>query len=745
MSKSSRFKQAAVVACCFLFMALLAISHPVGAQTATDIPVWFDVSDTTPPNIKLNQDATTQLQNEEQVAVDPTNPDNLVAVWRDFRLGYRQIGWGYSHDGGVSWTDGGLIGGLPYDWNSDPAIVANSSGRFYTVLLSFESAGPANGIFLPVSFDSGNTWGTVLTGVETLSGPFEDKEMIACDQTHGPTDGSVYVAWTRFTDSTAIHCIRSTDGFSFGVPRPVSDKGGVQWPTPAVGNDGRVVIAWCSFARSAIMCDISTNQGQTWGTDRVVAPLTFGAGTINGGILAFSFPALTADVTDGPYDGRFYCAFTDNGADGFLDLYMTVSTDSGKTWSPRQRLSDDPVGNGIDQFHPWIAVNPDGVVSVAFYDRRLDPANLNFDLWITHSFDGGQSWTPNQRVSNVSSNPFNAATEKLSPQYSPYDNRTPITLMNPNAGLIGEYIGLATSRMRATAVFTDTRNLNQDVYAANMPLRLFPPKVLSPVSGLITSNPAVTFSWSDWSFYDSALAYILVYSTDPTFATGVTRHTLTTQSDIVTLSDGQYSWRVRAFDIFGDSSGLSEVRTIWIDNTPPALPTPVPPSPMANDTIVDSTPTFAWTAVIASKSPNTPTPVTYQLQVAADLGFSVGLRDFSALGSTSLTLSPANKLAASQFWYWRVKAVDGAGNESGYIPAIKFFVSPAYIMGDFDANQVTDVFDVIKLIEYVFSGGAEPVPPAVRVDMNCDSVYDVFDVIKLINVAFEGGTAPFCP
>ena len=100
---------------CLSLLLICAGGQIALSQNATDIPMWFDVSSTTPPNLKLNTDATFQLQNEEQVAVDPTNPDNLVAVWRDFRLGFRQCGWGYSHDGGTSWTEGGLIGQTPYN------------------------------------------------------------------------------------------------------------------------------------------------------------------------------------------------------------------------------------------------------------------------------------------------------------------------------------------------------------------------------------------------------------------------------------------------------------------------------------------------------------------------------------------------------------------------------------------------------------------------------------------------------
>jgi hypothetical protein len=557
-----------VLACAVVMLAAL----PAPAQqTATDLPMWYDVSSTTPPNIKLNTDNTFELQNEEQVAVDPTNPNNLVAVWRDFRLGFRQCGWAYSHDGGTNWTEGGLIPATPYNRDSDPGIVAGNNGVFYSVILSFDQFSTANGMHVPVSFDSGLTWPISLSAVdhppEVPTNLFEDKELMAIDLTGGPTDGNLYIPWTRFGDSTGIFCVTSTNGSSFGAPREVSDRGSVQWPVPTVGADGRVVVAWVSFAEGEIKYDISHDAGWTWGVDRTLQNTNFQNGNLNGGILAFGYPALAADVTPGPYHGRFYCTYVARAADGELDLYLTISNDSALTWSAPVRLTDTPLGDNNDQFHPWTFVNPDGVVTVAFYDRRLDPANLLFDMWITHSFDGGATWTPNQRVSDVSSSPFDAisTTQRSDPRGpQPFDPDVPIGLLSPDAGLIGEYIGLATSRLRATIVFTDTRNGHQDVYTANTPMRLFPPRPLSPADGAQMIATDLDFTWDDYSIYDSALTYILEYSTDPTFATGVVRQeALTLQSaNSGPLGSGVYNWRLRAVDPLGDSSALSVVRTV---------------------------------------------------------------------------------------------------------------------------------------------------------------------------------------
>ena len=730
---------------CLSLLFILAAGQFAYSQTAADIPLWFDVSSTTPPNLKLNTDATIQLQNEEQVAVDPSNPDNLVAVWRDFRIGFRQCGWAYSHDGGGNWTEGGLIGETPYNRDSDPGITASNDGTFYSVILSYDEFSEANALVVPVSFDSGMTWLGYLTGVDTPSGTFEDKELMTCDITGGPSDGNLYIPWTRFGDSTGIFCVRSNNGTTFNLPTPVSDVGSVQWPTPVVRTDGAVVVAWFSYAYSAIRYDISLDEGATWGTDRTLANTTFYPSNINGGIMTFAFPALASDVTGGTYDGRLYCSFSDYAGDGNLDLYFTMSTDGGLTWTPRMRLNDDPLDNFVDQFHPWTSVNADGVISVAWYDRRLDPANLNFDLYITHSFDGGSTWTPNQRVSNVSSSPFDAMSfGKSQPKYEPFDPNFPTALLSPQAGLIGEYIGLATSERRATLVFTDTRNGNQDVYAANMPLRLFPPRLAAPADELITSDPNLTFIWDDWSIYETALTYVLEYSEDATFTTGVTRVSgLTSPNHVATLPDGFYHWRVRAFDTYGDSSA-ADVRTVWIDATPPDPPIPIPPSPLQGDTINDPTPLFTWTASSA-KIAAAPTPVTYDLEIASNAGFTLDLRSYSDLAVTSLALPEADSLYFGQSWYWRVAAADAVGNQSGFSVVQQFYLELPYIVGDLDGDGFITALDLSALIDVIFAGGEVPVPPDARADLNCDGFPDALDLAVMIDHLYAGQPAPACP
>jgi len=401
-------------------------------------------------NVKINHDATTQVQNEEQVWVNPKNPDNLVAIWRDFRLGYRRVGYGFSTDGGLTWTDA-LFSGTPYPWDSDPGLTVDTLGNFYAVILSYNQSLPYNGLFVCRSTDGGVNWGAPVTVVDSFYNGFEDKELIACDRSRSSYSGNLYVTWTRFdynNNTTHIKCSRSIDGGGSFIRPPVnvSDLEGVQWPVPAVGPNGEVYIAWVDYNWPRINFDKSLNGGVSFGTDIGVQSVNGTDGYINGGILVFPFPAMDVDITGGPYNGYIYVAFMDYGATD-TDIWFTRSTNGGNTWSSRIRINDDPQGNGRDQFHPWTFVDERGVIYVVFYDRRNDPGNLLMDVYLTQSTDGGVTWSANKRVTTVSSDPTAGLIK---------------------AGLLGEYIGLTAIDGMVHPVWTDTRLGNQDVFTAGV-------------------------------------------------------------------------------------------------------------------------------------------------------------------------------------------------------------------------------------------------------------------------------------
>jgi hypothetical protein len=112
-------------------------------------------------------------------------------------------------------------------------------------------------------------------------------------------------------------------------------------------------------------------------------------------------PAVGVDNSNGPHAGNLYVVMY-NWTGTFMQVVVARSTDGGSTWS-----KPIPVAPGIthDQFLPWIAVSPTGMVGVSWLDRRNDPADVNFQAFAGISSDGGLSFEPNVQLTSEFSNP----------------------------------------------------------------------------------------------------------------------------------------------------------------------------------------------------------------------------------------------------------------------------------------------------------------------------------------------------
>jgi len=384
-------------------IAILLVGILVGALAATTATAqeWL--------NNRLNEDTTFELQNEQQVVVNPTDPTNLVAVWRDFRLGYRQVGFAYTNDRGASWTNPGLFVDVHYPRDSDPALTVNAEGDIFAMLLAYTGdTSEPNGMLMFRSSDGGVTWEDRGFAIDGVPDVFEDKEFIACDRTDSFFRGAIHMAWTRFYDADIV-CVSTTDdGATWTSERMVSDSSGNQFPTPAVGVDGTLFVAWTDYSGPAIRIDSAWGPGP-FGVDRTVTGLAAASADLNGNISSPGHPAMDIDITEGEFRGRIYIAYLSREGTSDYDIFIRHSDDDSQTWSASRRINDDPIGNGRDQFHPWLTVDNTGVVSVIWLDRRHDPANYTWHCYISQSVDGGITWSPNQQVSTVASSPADTA------------------------------------------------------------------------------------------------------------------------------------------------------------------------------------------------------------------------------------------------------------------------------------------------------------------------------------------------
>ena len=706
------------------------------------------------PDMMINTDGTSELHNEEQIWVSPTDSNVVMIVWRDFRLGYRRVGLGVSTDGGQTWIDSLLSGGT-FQRYSDPAISGDRFGTIYPLTMNYTGYG----------LSDYSIWNTTNNGA-SWSGPYyligsyvdylEDKEFMAIDRTGGTHDGNIYVAWARFPGPTRIMFVRSTTGgvtwndtLIVGDPQFFGGADAGQFAFPFVDADGNVYVIWRHWYyiggwRPCQVMVKSTDGGQTF-TD----PTTFFVGNAvdyaPGGINIYNMACVDVDITNGPYHGNIYFAIPDGVQDGpyyHSDILFMKSSNGGSTWTDTTRVNDDPLGQPVYQFHPWVTVNQKGAIIILFYDQRNDPPLYEkFDAYVAFSFDGGETFTTNYRVSDVSSDPADALGGKKLPD-RPHRVAGPLlstpTPEEPKAGLIAEYIGVMAYNDQVHCTWTDTRDGNQNVYYSNFAIPLLAPRLYLPEDGTYQLILFPTFQWAACGYFDE-VTYDLEISTDGTFSS-VDFVYSDIDTNIFTVSapldEVQYFWRVKAFrNTDASESEYSEVWSFNVDASAPEAPTLLIPAD--GDTVGAYTPTFWWLKEAKGS------PVFYFLQVSDDslFGPTPEYHYYTYIYDTSFTIP--DTLLDSTVYYWRVTALDEVGHWSGWQEHPFQFTVDIFIRGDANADGVVDIGDIVYLVNYLYKAGPAP-DPLDAGDANRDTIIDVGDVVFLVNYLFKGGPPPSC-
>ncbi|GAB4372184.1 MAG: hypothetical protein Kow0042_15370 [Calditrichia bacterium] len=356
-------------------------------------------------------------QSEESIAINPYNLNNLlIGANVVFSDSVKEQGYYYSFNSGSNWAGDDSLPGTLYQ-NSDPAVAFDANGNAYFNYLSGRGIYDTAWVRVKKSLDGGINW---LPRVTIPNAYWTDKNHMAIDVTKSPYRNNIYIAYfdyQNFPDPMTINISRSTDGgSSFSEPLNISENTALfmsQGVNLSIGPNGEVYAVWAIYddldnlVENALGFNKSLNGGADWeDPDRFleingIRDLWKHKNNLGNEIRVFSWPSMAVDTSGGIWNGHIYVVWADS-MYGDPDILMIKSTDGGETWQEIIRVNDDPIGNGIDQWFPWIDVNPYGVINVVYYDSRNDPANMMTDVWVAQSSDGGETLT-NFRISDTAS------------------------------------------------------------------------------------------------------------------------------------------------------------------------------------------------------------------------------------------------------------------------------------------------------------------------------------------------------
>jgi hypothetical protein len=316
------------------------------------------------PNVRISDISTGLTDYPASLAIDEIGILYMAwNIWNRSNRADMHILFDKSSDRGETWTSDKQVDDGTKSGKGAPAVCVGVNGYIFVVWHDYRPYDDTD-IYFARSTDGGETWTDPNIRINDDCSSYQHDPSMAIDPW-----GNLYVAYQNTSDNDVHIClVKSTDGGETWTSPHVQiddgQPGNHLLPELAIDQDGTIYASWSWWGGDHILFAKSTDGGETWSRPNIrvdYAPSNY-------------FWNDNSSIAVDEVGNIFVTWDAYNYADAYPDIFGSMSTDGGETWTnPSVRVND---GIYLGQSFPAITAGGDQQAYIVWRDSRggWDPA-----------------------------------------------------------------------------------------------------------------------------------------------------------------------------------------------------------------------------------------------------------------------------------------------------------------------------------------------------------------------------------